>query len=319
MPIDFDKASEIANNIVKSISRVVIGKDRLLKLIVAVFIAGGHILIEGPPGTGKTLIAKAFAKAIGGEFARVQGNPDVLPTDLTGYYIYSLDGSRRFIKGPIFSNILMFDELNRTPPRVQSALLQAMAEYKVSIDGVEYPLPRPFHVIATELPVEQEVGVYTLTLTLRDRFWVRCISTYNPVEEEIEIVKRADRLYTLDVFEVETVTDLNTYLELQRFISHGVYVDDRVVHYIVNLVSYVRDHRYTRIGPSHRASIFLYRIAKAIALIDKRDYVVPDDVKSVALDVMAHRLVLSDEAVAEGFKPEDIVNEALNRVPVPKE
>lgn len=317
--MDFDKAYEIVNMVIRSISKAIVGKTRLLNIVLATFIAGGHVLIEGPPGVAKTLIAKAISSVIGGNFARVQGNPDILPSDLTGYYIYGLDGSRRLIKGPIFSHILMFDELNRTPPRVQSALLQAMAEYKVSIDGVDHDLPRPFHVIATEVPIEQEVGLYPLTLTLRDRFWVKCFSTYNPIDEEIEMIKRADKLYVAEVFGVDKVIELEDYLRLQGFISQGIYVDDRVVHYIAELANYVRSHKYVRIGVSHRGPIHLYRVSKALALMNKRDYVIPDDIKEVAIEVFAHRIVLTDEAITEGIKPEDIVKEALNKVKVPKE
>lgn len=317
--MDFDRACEITNDILKSVSRVIIGKTLLLKHVLAALIAGGHVLIEGPPGVAKTLTAKAIAKAIGGEFSRVQGNPDILPTDLTGYYIYSIDGSKRFVKGPVFANILMFDELNRTPTRVQSALLQAMAEYQVVIDGTIYQLPKPFHVIATEIPEESEVGVYPLTLNLRDRFWLKCTFTYNPVDEEIEIIKRADKLYLNDVSDVEKVVDVNEYLELQDFISNGIYVDERIVKYIVDIINYVRNHRYVKQGMSHRGSIHLYRVSKVIALMDKRDYVIPDDVKEVALEILAHRIDLKDEALAEGLKPGDIIKEALDKVEVPKE
>ncbi|MEM1679291.1 MAG: MoxR family ATPase [Ignisphaera sp.] len=317
--MDFDKAYEVVDGIVRSVSKGVIGKTRLLHIILATFIGGGHVLLEGPPGTAKTLIAKSIARVIGGSFARVQGNPDILPTDLTGYYIYGLDGSRRFVKGPVFSNILMFDELNRTPPRVQSALLQAMAEYRVSIDGVDHDLPRPFHVIATEIPIEQEIGVYPLTLTLRDRFWIRCFSEYNPMEEEIEIIRIADRLYTVDVSAIEKSIELDDYLRLQEFLSQGIYVDDRIVHYIAELVNYIRSNRNVKVGMSHRGSIFMYRIAKAVALMNKRDYVIPDDIKEIAIETLSHRIILTDEAIAEGLKPEDIVKEALSKVKVPKE
>lgn len=318
--MDFDRAREIVNGMLRSVSRVVVGKSEMLKHIIASIVAGGHVLIEGPPGAAKTLIAKSIAKAIGGEFARVQGNPDILPTDLTGYYIHSLNGSSKFVKGPIFTNILMFDELNRTPPRVQSALLQAMAEMQVSIDGVVHEIPKPFHVIATETPVEVgEVGIYPLTLTLRDRFWIRCKSMYNPIEEEMEIVKRGDKLYTLDVSDVETVTSLEEFLNVQSFVSKGIYVDDRVVKYIVDIVSHVRSHKHVRLGPSHRGSIYLYRVAKVIALLSGRDYVVPDDVKEIAVEVLSHRILLTEEAIAEGVSPEKIVLEALEKVEVPKE
>ena len=317
--MDLDRAREVVRDIVRAVSKVVVGKEVLIKHVVATLVAGGHVLIEGPPGTGKTLLAKSIAKAIGGEFRRVQGNPDLLPTDLTGYYIYSLDGSKRFVKGPVFTNILMFDELNRTPTRVQSALLQAMAERQVSIDGIIHTLPRPFHVIATEVLPEEEVGIYPLTLTLRDRFWIKCFSLYNRPDEELEIVRRSDKLYTVDASDVETIATLEEYVRLQNFISEGIYVDDRVVKYISDIVNYLRTHPSVRLGPSHRGSIYMYRVAKVLALMDGRDYVIPDDVKEVAIDILSHRMLLTEEAEVEGRKPQDIVSEALNKVEVPKE
>jgi len=317
--MDLDRAREVVRDIVRAVSKVVVGKEVLIKHVVATLVAGGHVLIEGPPGTGKTLLAKSIAKAIGSEFRRVQGNPDLLPTDLTGYYIYSLDGSKRFVKGPVFTNILMFDELNRTPTRVQSALLQAMAERQVSIDGIIHTLPRPFHVIATEVLPEEEVGIYPLTLTLRDRFWIKCFSLYNRPDEELEIVRRSDKLYTVDASDVETIATLEEYVRLQNFISEGIYVDDRVVKYISDIVNYLRTHPSVRLGPSHRGSIYMYRVAKVLALMDGRDYVIPDDVKEVAIDILSHRMLLTEEAEVEGRKPQDIVSEALNKVEVPKE
>jgi len=317
--MDFSKARELVSDLVNVVSKVVIGKQTVIKHIIATLIAGGHVLIEGPPGVAKTLLAKSISRAIGGEFKRVQGNPDLLPTDLTGYYIYSLDGSRRFVKGPIFTNILMFDELNRTPTRVQSALLQAMAEYSVSIDGIIHELPKPFHVIATEIPIEEEVGVYPLTLTLRDRFWIKCHTTYNKLDEEFEIIKRADQLYLLDVTSIEKVINLNEFIELQRFIDTGIYVDNRIIKYIAEIVNYLRNNSLVKMGPSHRGSIFMYRIAKVLALMDGRDYVIPDDVKEISEEILIHRITLVEEAEVEGKKVQDLISEALNRVKVPKE
>jgi len=318
--MDFDKARDIVRELVDVVGRVVVGKRGLVKHVIATLVAGGHILIEGPPGSAKTLLAKGISRAIGGRFTRVQGNPDLLPSDLTGYYVYELSGAKRFVEGPVFSNILMFDELNRTPPRVQSALLQAMAEYSVSVDGVAHELLKPFHVIATEIPMEVEVGgVYPLTLTLKDRFWIKCYSSYNPYDEELEIIRRSDKLYIVEAYGIDGVVDLKEYAELQEFIGHGVYVDDRIVKYIADLVNYIRSHPLVRLGPSHRGSIFLYRIAKVLALMDGRGYVIPDDVKDVAIPVLGHRIELSNEAEVEGRKPEDVVSEALNKVKVPKE
>lgn len=316
--MDFRRAYELVNELQRQVLKVVVGKKVLVKQVLATLVAGGHVLIEGPPGSAKTLISKAVSKAIGGTFSRVQGNPDILPTDLTGYYIYSIDGSKRFVRGPVFANILLFDELNRTPTRVQSALLQAMAERQVSIDGILHDLPRPFHVIATEVPVEQEVGIYSLTLTLRDRFWLKIISEYNVYDEELEIIKRADKLYDIDTSDVEKVVDIADFLELQKFVDK-IYVDERIVRYIANLANQIRNHRHVKTGLSHRGPIYLYRISKVIALMNQRDYVIPDDVKEIAINALAHRISISEEAVMEGLKPEDIVKEALEKVEVPKE
>ncbi len=317
--MDLSQARDAISRIIGSVCKVIVGKEKLVRHVVATLVAGGHVLIEGPPGVAKTLLAKSIARAIGGEFRRVQGNPDLLPTDLTGYYIYGLDGSRRFVKGPVFTNILMFDELNRTPTRVQSALLQAMAELQVSIDGVIHELPKPFHVIATEVPGEEELGIYPLTLTLRDRFWVRCAVTYNSPQEEVEIIRRADELYLVDASGVGVAVSLEDYVKLQEFIGKGVYVDERIIKYISDIVSTLRSSPYVRLGPSHRGSIFLYRIAKVLAVMDGRDYVIPDDVKEVATEVLAHRILLTEEAEVEGKKASEVVADVLSKVEVPKE
>ena len=307
-----------AKRILTELEKVIVGKGEELEVIVATILAGGHVLIEGPPGAAKTLIAKSIAGVIGGLFRRVQGSPDLLPTDLTGYHIYDLSGGSRFVRGPIFTNILMFDELNRTHPRAQSALLQAMMEYQVSVDGVTYDIERPFHVIATEIPEGIEVGVYPLTLTLKDRFWVRITSGYVGPDEEFEVVKRADELYDLSRLGLDSVMDINEFIDLQSFLSDGIYVDDRIVKYIVDLVSGLRDDDRVAAGPSHRGGMYLYRVGKAVALIEGRDYVIPDDIKRIAKYVLAHRVVIREEYRGE-YKAEDVVNEHLSRVPVPKE
>ena len=317
--MDASEAAGTLRMMVESISRVVVGARDIVEMVVAAVAAGGHVLLEGPPGTGKTLLAKALSMSIQGEFKRVQGNPDLLPTDLTGYYIYSLDGGRRFVRGPVFANILLFDELNRTPTRVQSALLQAMAEYQVSIDGVIHSLPRPFHVVATEVPAEEEAGVFPLARTLLDRFWVKAVTRIvDPSSEEV-IVSRGDVYYSLDRVSVDPVTDVAGFTSLQSFIDYGVHVSRRVVRYIVSIAGALRGSPLVEWGPSHRGPVHLYRVSKALALLDGRDYVVPDDVKRAAVPVLAHRVKPSRAAEARGMTAEDVVLELLGEVEVPKE
>lgn len=313
--MELEEAAQVLRDAVEELRKVYVGKVEVVKLAVTTLFSGGHLLIEGYPGTGKTLLAKSLSKVIRGEFRRVQGHPDILPTDILGFHVYRLDGGKEFVKGPVFTNILMIDELNRVPTRSQAALLEAMQEYRVTIDGIPYPLPKPFMVVATEVSPKIAAGAYQIMETLADRFAVRVPSYYNPPEDEAEIVRRATMVVDPPV---SPVTTPDVVLDISNRINELVHVSDAINDYIVRLVTYLRNHEAVLYGPSHRASIHLAIISRAYALMDGRDYVIPDDVKSLAVPIIAHKIRVKDEYEAEGITPESLVEEALNKVPVPK-
>jgi MoxR-like ATPase len=313
--VELEEAAQVLRDSVEELRKVYVGKVEVVKLAVITLFSGGHLLIEGYPGTGKTLLAKSLSKVIRGEFRRVQGHPDILPTDILGFHVYRLDGGKEFVKGPVFTNILMIDELNRVPTRSQAALLEAMQEYRVTIDGIPYPLPKPFMVVATEVSPKIAAGAYQVMETLADRFAVRVPSYYNPPEDEAEIVRRATMVVDPPV---SPVTTPDVVLDISNRINELVHVSDAINDYIVRLVTYLRNHEAVLYGPSHRASIHLAIISRAYALMDGRDYVIPDDVKSLAVPIIAHKIRVKDEYEAEGITPESLVEEALNKVPVPK-
>lgn len=312
---DFNRASSAVNRVIEELTKVYVGKRDIIKLSVATLFAERHLLIEGFPGTGKTLLAKALAKTIGGTYARVQGHPDTLPSDILGFHIYRIGGERVLVKGPIFTNVLLFDELNRTPTRSQSALLEPMQEYQVTIDGVTYKLEKPFMVIATQIPREYATGVYQVIETLLDRFAVVVHSFYNPPEEEVEILEKSDVITSLPVNQVVSLKDVT---EISNNMHKLVYVDKSIIEYVVRLINYVRYHTAVAYGPSHRVTVDIIRLGRILALIEGRDYVVPDDIKNVFPYAAAHRFKLKEEFELEGLSREAIVKEALNNVPVPK-
>ena len=294
---------------------LIVGYEDLLKLMLVAVLTKGHILIEGLPGTGKTTLAKLFAASIGGTFKRIQMTPDLLPADITGSYYFDVrKGEWVFRQGPIFANIVFVDELNRAPPRTQAALVEAMQERQVTIDGVTHNLPRVFLVIATQMPVGSE-GTYSLTPVLIDRFAYSYITRYLEGEdEEMRIVLKAEeieRLGTINSVELETV-------ERACEECSKIYVSDNVLKYIVKLVKFVRQQDEVLLPPSPRASIWLYRGSRALAYIEGEEFVVPDHVKWLARYVLQHRIVIKPSYQAEGVRPVDIVERALQRVEVPK-
>ncbi len=309
------KLNNIPVRILRELEKVVVGKRHLLENLIVALLSEGHVLIEGYPGTAKTLVAKALAKVIRGEFKRIQFTPDVLPTDITGYYIYTLQGDSIFRPGPIFANIVVADELNRATPRTQAALLEAMQEKQVTIDGITHKLPEPFMVIATQIPLGLGTGIYPLAEVQIDRFMLRIWSDYPSLEEEVEVISKIDYIEELPL---DSVTNIEEILLLIKHIKETVYVDKNILLYITNLVNYLRRHPYVSLGPSPRASISLYKAARTYAFLNKRDYVVPDDVKRFAHEALDHRIRLKPEAELENIKPEDLVEEALKEVEPPK-
>jgi len=312
-----DSWSTKLREVVDEVTSIVLGKRSEVELIIATVVAGGHVLIEGPPGAGKTLVAKAVARAIGGEYRRIQGNPDILPSDLLGFYIHTLTGERRFVRGPVFTNILQVDDLNRIPARVHSALLEAMAEYKVSVEGDTYDIERPFHVFASMIPSEIEAGVYEVPLGLIDRFWIGIKTGYVGRDVEKDIVNRSDELYLADISSLKTLITMKELKNLQDSLGKLIYADQRISEYIVDIVTALRNKEEVLAGPSHRASIYIYRTSKAYALINGRDYVIPDDVKTVARYTLPHRILLKPGSGRTSRI--DVVEEVLGKVSVPKE
>ncbi len=311
----YERFHDIPARILLELEKVIVGKKPLLESLIVALLSEGHVLIEGYPGTAKTLVAKALAKTIRGEFKRIQFTPDVLPTDITGYYIYTLQGDSIFRPGPIFANIVVADELNRATPRTQAALLEAMQERQVTIDGITHKLPQPFMVIATQIPLSLGTGVYPLAEVQIDRFMLRIWSDYPSSDEEVEVISKIDYIEELPL---DPVTSVEEILELIKYIKQTVYTDRNIILYIINLVNYLRKHPYVSLGPSPRASISLYKAARTYAFLNKRDYVVPDDVKRFAHETLDHRIRLKPEAELEDIKPEDVVEEALKEVEPPK-
>jgi MoxR-like ATPase len=304
---------DLYQRVIAEISKVIIGKGEVERALVLALIAGGHLLIEGLPGTAKTKLARTFAETIGGRFKRIQFTPDMMPADVTGFYVYSPDGSSRFIEGPIFADIVLADELNRTTPRTQSALLEAMQEHQVTIEGKAYKLGQLFMVIATQVPTGAE-GTYPLTDVQVDRFMLMVRSEYPTREEEKEIVSRID---SIDEPDVKVITSIEEVLRL-REMATSVYVSPDIVEYTTTLVSAVRGDPDISWGPSVRASIALYKCARVLALLDGRNFVIPDDIKILAYNAMEHRIRVKPEAEMDDITPRIIIERILNKIPVPK-
>ena len=307
------KVSDLYGKLLNEISKVIIGKGEIEETLTVALIAGGHVLIEGLPGTAKTKLARTFAEVIGGQFKRIQFTPDMMPADVTGFYIYSPDGTSRFIVGPIFAHIVLADELNRTTPRTQSALLEAMQEYQVTIEGKSYSLAKPFMVIATQVQSGGE-GTYPLTNVQIDRFLLRVTSEYSSKEEEKQIISNIDIIDEPDIKAVATLDEIKESQELAK----GAHVSPDIVEYTTSIVDSLRLDPDVLSGPSVRAGIALFKCSRVLALLDGRDFVIPDDIKHLALHAIEHRIRVKPEAEMDDITPRIIVERTLEKVPVPK-
>jgi MoxR-like ATPase len=297
----------------ESVAKAVVGADRPLQLITAALLVGGHVLVEDVPGVGKTLLAKAFARSLSLDFARVQGTPDLLPSDVTGSSV--LDGSAfRFIPGPIFSNVVLFDEINRATPRTQSALLEAMQERQVSVDGVTRPLPHPFVVLATQNPIELE-GTFALPEAQLDRFLVRVDLGYlDEPDEQLMLHRLRDTDDPLD--NVHPVIEPAQLEQMQQQVR-SVLVSDEVEKYLLGLVRQTRGHTDLRLGASPRSAVALYRCSQAWAALEGRKFVLPDDVRELVRPVLEHRLVLDIDREVRGATAGAVLDEVLDSTPLP--
>jgi len=307
---------ELRDRIVREIRKVVVGQDQVVEVLLAATAVGGHLLLEGVPGVAKTLLANAYARAIGVEFRRVQFTPDMLPSDLTGTMTLRA-GELVFRAGPVFANLLLADEINRTPPKTQAALLEAMQEGQVSVDGVARPLPQPFVVVATQNPIEYE-GTYPLPEAQLDRFLAKLDVGYPNAVDESSILRLAHRGVapaTLD--DVQAVTN-STELLAARDLVDATTVADGIVDYVVAIVRRTRELPSVELGASPRAAVHLLAAGKAAARLTGRDFVIPDDVVAVAPAVLRHRITLRPEAELERYRADDAVAAAIASVPVPR-
>lgn len=312
--MDIKEVHELGDSIVKEVSKAIVGKGHVLELFLVGILANGHLLIEDLPGLAKTMMARSFSMVMDLEFSRIQFTPDLLPADILGTYIFKKD-QFEFRKGPIFANIVLADEINRAPPKTQSALLEVMEERQITIEGDSHPAKSPFFVIATQNPIEME-GTYPLPEAQIDRFMMRLDVGYPQKKDEIEILNRRIERKT-DNFVLEKLANKEDIIKMQKAIEE-VYLSESVLEYIVNIVSRTREVKDTEVGASPRGSLALMKLSKALAALEGREYAIPDDIKAVSIPALAHRIILRRDLWYTKITQADIIKNILESVPVPK-
>jgi len=307
------EVAEFGRQMMENIGSVMVGKETATRMLLVALLSGGHVLVEDVPGVGKTMLARALAASIGGSFSRIQCTPDLLPSDITGLSVYDQRaGDFVFRPGPLMSQIVLADEINRATPLTQSSLLEAMGEGQVTVDGQTYRLEQPFLVMATQNPVEFE-GTFPLPEAQLDRFFLSLSLGYPSVSQEKEVLYRLQERHPIE--DVAPVTSPEQVRLLQQAITK-VYVEESVAEYLVRLVQATRTHPQVQLGASPRGSLALFRAAQALAALEGRDYVLPDDVKQLAVPVLAHRLTLKADSILRGVQPAAVVRDLLRQVPV---
>ena len=308
------EASQTALKLLENVRRVIVGKEKAIEMSLVALFAQGHLLIEDVPGLGKTTLAKAIALSSGCGFKRIQFVPDLLPSDITGVNMYNQKTSEfEFRQGPLMTQVVLADEINRAPSKTQAALLESMEEHRVTVDGVTYNMDRPFFIIATLNPVEYH-GIFPLPEAELDRFTIRVSLGYASFQQEIDIIGRQERDYPID--NVEAVATPESLIQVQEE-TKAIYVDPLVRQYIVSLSQASRQHQDVVLGASHRCSLALFRSSQALALMRGREFVTPDDVKELAVPVLAHRLILTPEARGRGLDGAKAVTSLVDNLTVP--
>jgi len=304
---------DFASKVINNVERVIVGKRDVIELMLVALLCEGHVLIEDVPGVGKTMLARSIAASIGGAFKRLQCTPDLLPNDVTGVSIFNQQSSEfEFRAGPVFVNVLLADEINRATPRTQSALLEAMQEQQVTVDGVTRSLPRPFMVIATQNPIEYE-GTFPLPEAQLDRFLMRLSIGYPENADELQLLSNLRREHPITT--IQPVVDARDLLDHQKVIW-DVHLDETVQRYIIDLVTATRNHPDIALGASPRASLALYKTSQALASLQSRDHVIPDDIKYLVPFAVAHRMIIKPESELRGKTTLSILSEIVDRVPV---